>query len=257
MRLQLLPSTIETNGSARQGQHFTCFVINDNIAFDAGSLATSVTDVQRDNIRDIVLSHAHLDHVAGLPLFIDDLFATLTAPVRVHASAEVAAILERDIFNWSIYPRFSELNNENGPVIEYCIFEDGVRFRAAGVEITPVRVNHKVPTSGFIIEDGSTRIAMSGDTAEMDDFWRAIGEAGEIDALLIECAFPNELGGLANASYHLTPERLHSELEKYRPDRPVYIINMKPAYRDRIIEQIESNRTANVEILEVGRVYEF
>src|SRR5213080_3623864 len=119
MRIQILPSTIDENGRASKRQHLMSLVIDDRVAIDAGSLAFSCTDLQRSQIRDILLTHTHLDHIAGLPLFIDDLFSKLTEPVRVHATREMIDILERDLFNWSIYPRFSELSNDFGPVIEY------------------------------------------------------------------------------------------------------------------------------------------
>ena len=32
---------------------------------------------------------------------------------------EVIALLERDVFNWNVYPRFSDLKNDYGPVMEY------------------------------------------------------------------------------------------------------------------------------------------
>ena len=108
MKLQLLPSTFDENGTASPRQHLSCFIVDDQVAIDAGSLAMAATAVQKKQIRDIVLTHAHLDHIAGLPLFIDDLFANLDAPVCVHAAPEVIETLERDIFNWAIYPRFSE-----------------------------------------------------------------------------------------------------------------------------------------------------
>ena len=105
MKLRLLPSSFEHDGSASARQHLTCFIVNESVAFDAGSLAMGLSVEEGRKVRDIVLTHAHLDHVAGLPLFIDDHFATLAAPVRVHAAEEVIEVLERDIFNWSVYPR--------------------------------------------------------------------------------------------------------------------------------------------------------
>ena len=89
MKLRLLPSTFESDGSASSRQHYSCFVIDGCVAIDAGSLANGVTPDEREQIRDVVLTHAHLDHIAGLPLFVDDLFPTLTQPVRVHATMEV------------------------------------------------------------------------------------------------------------------------------------------------------------------------
>src|SRR5690242_19973561 len=103
----------------------TCFIVDDCVSIDAGSLAMDCSERQFESVRDIVLTHAHLDHIAGLPLFIDDLFAKLSEPVRVHATDEMIGILERDIFNWSVYPRFSELSNTNGPVMEYLPYEIG------------------------------------------------------------------------------------------------------------------------------------
>jgi cAMP phosphodiesterase len=231
-------------------------VINDTVAIDAGSLAMACTENQRAGIRDIVLSHAHLDHIAGLPLFIDDLYSVLAEPVRVHASQEVIDVLERDIFNWSVYPRFSELENDFGPVMAYRPFKDGADFSIKGLTIKPLAVNHQVPASGFIISDSNSTIAMSGDTSAMDQFWPSINTVVDLKALLIECAFPNDLQGLAEISHHLTPRSLAAELEKFERDCPIHIINIKPAFRDTIIEQIYDLKIANIVIFEVGRIYD-
>src|SRR5437899_11264709 len=138
MQLQMLPSTIDENGRASDRQHLLSIVIDGCVAVDAGCLAFSCTNHQRASVRDIILTHTHLDHTAGLPLFIDDLFATLTEPVRIHATREMINILERDLFNWAIYPRFSELTNDNGPVVEYREFERGSSFRLKTLELEGV-----------------------------------------------------------------------------------------------------------------------
>src|SRR5690242_21407826 len=119
MKFVLLPSSFDSNGLPSARQHLACLIVDDRVAIDAGSLAMAATDEIRRSVRDVVLTHAHLDHIAGLPLFIDDLFATLDQPVRVHALREVIDVLERDIFNWSVFPRFSELQTSIGPPIEY------------------------------------------------------------------------------------------------------------------------------------------
>ena len=256
MKLRLLPSSFDSDGSASAKQHLTCFIVNDRVAFDAGSLAMGVSDIERRAVRDVVLTHAHLDHVAGLPLFLDDLFSTLTESVRVHASAEVIEALERDIFNWSVYPRFSELQNSNGPVIEYVPFSNGIEFAAGGLKIRPISVNHKVPSSGFVISDDENRVAITGDTSATHEFWSALDEVLNLDALLIECAFPDELSELADMSHHLTPSTLATELRGFgRDDCPKYVINIKPAYREKVISQIAALGIKNLQILEVGRTY--
>jgi len=258
MKLRLLPSTIDGSGLVSKLQHFACFVIDGCVAFDAGSLASSVNEDERDNIRDVVLTHAHLDHIAGLPLFIDDLFQTLTEPVRVHAEGSVIDALEEHIFNWSVYPRFSELTNRFGRVIEYREFNQGEQFDVRHLKVRAAAVNHKVPTSGFIISDASATIAITGDTAEMDDFWNEVNSVERLAGLFIECALPNELLELASVSHHLTPEKLARELTKFeRNDAPIYVINIKPAYREAVVSQIDSFGIGRIEILEAGRMYKF
>lgn len=258
MKLQMLPSTIDENGQASERQHLLSIVIDDSVAIDAGCLAFSCTDIHRKQVRDVVLTHTHLDHIAGLPLFIDDLFAALTDPIRIHATREMIDILERDIFNWSIYPRFSELTNEHGQVIEYCEFERGATFNVKHLSFASVAVNHKVSASGYIVSDGSVSIAITGDTAETDDIWNRCNSVSNLKAVLIECAFPDELDKLAAVSDHLTPRRLTIELEKLHDrDVPVFIINIKPMYRETVIGQIRKADLKQIEILEVGKIYEF
>lgn len=254
----MLPSTFDDKGRPSARQHLTCVVIDDAVAIDAGSLALSFSPDRFHRIRDVVLTHAHLDHIAGLPLFIDDLFATLTEPVRIHAAREVIDVLERDVFNWSVYPRFSELVNSHGPVIEYRPFEYGRDFGVRHLTVRAIPVNHKVPSAGFLIGDGRSLIAMTGDTAAIDEFWKAINTQRGLSALMIECAFPDELQDLAEISHHLTPSGLRSELSKFElRDCPIFIVNIKPMYREETISQISKLGLPGVEILEVGRIYEW
>jgi cAMP phosphodiesterase len=217
----------------------------------------ATTPDQHDMIRDVVITHAHLDHIAGLPLFIDDNFSTLTEPITVYATQEVIDILERDIFNWDVYPRFSELSNANGPVMRYEPFGRAEEFTARHLTLRPVDVNHKVPSSGFLISDATTTIALSGDTAETDGFWNLVNSAERLSAILIECAFPDELDELAVVSHHLTPRRMREELVKCERTCPVYVVNLKPAFRDAIEAQLAELDLTGLSVLKVGKVYEW
>lgn len=258
MKVQLLPSTFNSGGRASDKQHLTCFVIDDCVALDAGSLAMAASEDHQRKVRDIVLTHAHLDHVAGLPLFIDDLFPTLSSPVTVHSTQPVIDTLERDIFNWSVYPRFSELTNDNGPVLAYSTYKSGDTFQVKHLTFQSIEVNHKVPSTGFLISDESSTIAVSGDTAEMDGFWDAVNNAPNLSAVLIECAFPNELEELARLSHHLTPKKLKGELEKCKRDECLfYVVNLKPMHRQVVLDQLAELNIESLEAIEVGKVYEW
>ncbi|MDQ6788133.1 MAG: 3',5'-cyclic-nucleotide phosphodiesterase [Acidobacteriota bacterium] len=258
MKLQLLPTSFDENGCASQRQHLSCFVIDDCVAIDAGTLAMATDSRQRKQIRDVVLTHAHLDHIAGLPLFIDDLFDTLEEPVRVYALDEVIETIRRNIFNWEIYPDFSELKNKNGAVLEYFPIEAGQEFAIKHLRLRAVEVNHRVASSGFVISDGKTKIGLSSDTAETNKFWTTLNEEENLGAILIECAFPDELEELAQASYHLTPKSLKKEIAKYKGDKcPIYAVNIKPMYLGEVARQIEELKIENLKILQVGKVYQW
>jgi cAMP phosphodiesterase len=84
-------------------------------------------------------THAHLDHIAGLPLFIDDLFRVWTRRFAFHAAPQTIETLERDIFNWEIYPRFSELENRKGAVMKYQPFAVGESFQSNICACKPCR----------------------------------------------------------------------------------------------------------------------
>ncbi len=256
MKLQLLPSTFNGAGASSR-QHLTCFVIDDSVAIDAGSLAMAVSPLQQRQIRNVVLTHAHLDHIAGLPLFIDDLFSTLTEPITVHATQPVIDTLERDIFNWSVYPRFSELSNSIGPVLKYEAFGAAEEFTVRNLTLRAIEVNHKVPSTGFLISDSKTTIALSGDTAGTEGFWNLVNAAEDMSAILLECAFPDELDELAVVSHHLTPRRMALELEKCDRNCPVYVVNLKPMFRETIVDQIARLNLNSLTVLEVGKVYEW
>lgn len=215
------------------------------------------SEEQKRLIRDVVVSHAHLDHIAGLPLFIDDLFATLTEPVRIHGMPGVIDVLETHVFNWSVYPRFSELTNDAAAIMEYVPFEPGIEVSVRHLKVTPVEVNHKVPSCGFVISDGKATIATTGDTAPTEVFWQTVNSVPNLSAVIVECAFPDRLSELASISYHLTPSTLSRELDKFTGDAPIFIANIKPSYRDEIVSELESEANASVGLLEVGREYQW
>ncbi len=168
MKIQLLPSSFDAQGQATADQRLTCYLIDDCVAVDAGSVAIALTDAQRQSVRDIIVTHPHMDHIASLPIFIDDLFASLKEPVRIHATQVVIDSLERDVFNWNVYPRFSELTNDHGPVMKYVPIPVGEEFKVAHLRVTAATVNHIVPTVGLILSDDRTTVAFSSDTGRSD-----------------------------------------------------------------------------------------
>ena len=256
MRVQLLPSTFDGQGHATLEQRLTCYLIDDCVAVDAGSLAIALTPDQRQTVRDIIITHPHMDHIASLPIFIDDLYPILKDPIRVHATEEVIALLERDVFNWNVYPRFSELKNDYGPVMEYVPIPIGAPFTVAHLNVVAVPVNHIVPTVGLVVSDGQRSVAFSSDTAETEDFWKIVNEMKGLDALLIEASFPDRMAKLAEVSRHFTPASLVQELRKLNHNgMDIMAVHLKPTYREEIIEQLKALNIPKLSVMEPGKVY--
>jgi 3',5'-cyclic-nucleotide phosphodiesterase len=182
----------------------------------------------------------------------------LKKPVRVYATPEVIELLERDIFNWNVYPRFSELKNEFGPVMEYVPIPQGEPFKVAHLTVTAVAVNHIVPTVGLVVSDGNSTVAFSSDTSETDEFWTVINRVPHVDALLIEASFPNSMASLAEVSRHYTPASLQRDLRKLSHNGlDILAVHIKPAYRQMVIDELEALNIPKLGVMESGRTYEW
>lgn len=225
---------------------------------DAGSIGIALTGAQRHTVRDVIVTHPHMDHIASLPIFVDDLFAELKQPVRIYATPEVIELLKSDVFNDTVYPKFDELTNEHGRVMEYVPFTTDKQFRVAHLNVTAVEVNHIVPTIGLLVSDGKTTVAFSSDTAETEAFWKVVNSAPHLDALFIEASFPNAMEKLALASKHLTPLTLKRELAKLSHNgMDILAVHLKPAYRATISRELDELGIANLTVMDTGRIYEW
>jgi len=234
----------------------TCFLIDDRVTIDAGSIAIGVNDAQRATVRDIIITHPHMDHIATLPIFVDDLFALLDEPVRIHATEEVCQMLRRDIFNGTVYPPFHKFSNERTHVMEFVPFRTGEEFRVAHLRVTAVAVAHIVPTVGMVFTDGETVIAFSSDTSATEEFWQLVNRLPRVDALLIEASFPNSLSKLAEVSGHLTPEALRQELTKLtHTGLEVLAVHLKPSFREQLIRELADLGVPRLSAMEAGREY--
>jgi cAMP phosphodiesterase len=256
VKIQLLPSTFDAQGRATLEQRLTCFLIDDCVAVDAGSIAIALTAEQRVSVRDIIVTHPHMDHIASLPIFIDDLYPTLEEPMRIHATAEVIELLERDVFNWNVYPRFSDLKNDYGPVMQYIPIPESGEFSVAHLTVRAVPVNHIVPTVGLLVTDGKSCVAFSSDTAETDAFWEILNKTKHLDALFIEASFPDEMAKLAEVSRHFTPSSLGKELKKLTHNgMDILAVHLKPTHREVIIKQLNDLHIPKLTVMSPGKVY--
>lgn len=139
----------------------------------------------------------------------------------------------------------------------------GEIFTIAGVaggdlEITPVPVNHIVPTVGLLIRQGQSSFGFTSDTGPTEEFWERANQTENLGAIITECSFPNRLQDVADISLHLTPATLAEELEKLNTGPRVLLYHLKPPYLDEIRAELRTAPFSHpVEELEQDRVYDF
>ena len=243
-------------GSEGLGQRPSAFLVNDRTLVDAGSVTGALTVDEQVEIEHALLSHSHLDHVVGLA-FLTDTLASARAPRAVTAMSvePVIEALRSHAFNNVLWPDFSTIPSPETPVLRFRTLAEETEQRVGELWVTPVPVDHTVATVGFIIHDGEVGFIYSGDTGPTARLWRSARGLRGLKALIIECAFPSRLDGLATASGHLTPALMQRELDKITPDLPIWIFHIKPQFYQETAEELARIDPSRIQILEQGKTY--
>lgn len=218
----------------------TSFLVDGELLIDAG---TGVGDLALDEMRRIdhvLLTHAHLDHVAALPLMVDACAAKRDRPLQVFALAGTIAALRAHIFNNVIWPDFSCIPTPEAPFISFHEISVGqsLQFGDKYVEVLPAV--HTVPAVGFAVTAGNGCWVFSGDTERNPAFWARVNQLN-VAMLVIETAFSNREKDLAQKALHLSPVVLAKELDNIAKDKhyPIYIMHTKPAETEQIMAEIQ------------------
>lgn len=218
----------------------TALLVDHDILVDAGTGVTDLSIAELAAIDHVFLTHCHLDHIAALPLMLDTVADCRVKPLTVYGTTEVLAILHKHIFNWVIWPDFSEVPNAEQPLMRYQVIEPGVAVCLGGRNFTALPVDHTVPAVGYRLDSGAASLVFSGDTGICDDFWQAVNHIDNLRHLIIECAFSNREERLALVSKHLCPSMLERELQKLERCCDLYITHLKPGQSALTMEEIES-----------------
>ena len=254
MRITLLPSAV--SGDNGQCQFLTTFLLNDSLALDAGSLGLHASLEQQARVKHILLSHSHIDHLASLPIFLENTYNPGPACPTVHAGAAVQDCLRRDLFNDRVWPDFLNLPSPDAPVVRLSLLEPGRASELEGLRITPVPVHHVVPTFGFIVEDQDAAVVFSSDTGPTDEIWQHANRMRNLKAVFLEVTFPDAMAELADVSQHLTPALFGREVQKLHRQPAVLAVHLKPRFRAVVEREVRALRLPNVTVAQPGVMYE-
>jgi ribonuclease BN (tRNA processing enzyme) len=238
-------------------QFLTSYLLNETVALDAGSLGLHRTPGEQARVRHVLVSHTHLDHLASLPMLLDNVYQGGSDCVTVYGNDAVLDCLGRDVFNDRLWPDFIRLSGERPPFLRLERLEPGRPVDLDGLRITPVPVDHVVPTLGFVVEDGSAAVVFPSDTGPTEEIWRRANAAANLRAVFLEATFPQAMAELAGIARHLTPALFAAEVRKVR--RPVRFIavHISPRFYPQVVEELRALGLPDLEIGEPGKTYEF
>ena len=162
MRLRILGCSGGIGGDLRT----TSMLLDHDILIDAGTGVADLSLSELKQIDHVFVTHSHLDHIACIPFLVDAVGGMRSAPVTVHATGLTLRALREHIFNWKIWPDFSQIPSGQAPYMQYEEIRVGEPVRLGQRTITPLPANHVVPAIGFCLDSGKASLVFTGDTLE-------------------------------------------------------------------------------------------
>ena len=202
------------------GCFLSSYVIDDVVAIDAGGLGFMGDLSAQSRVRDVFITHSHIDHIATLPIFLETVFQSSDRCVTLHAGAATLESLRQDVFNDRIWPDFIAMSKREVPSSRSRFWSPAGSVEVTGLRLTPIAVDHVVPTLGFLVEAPGVTVAIPSDTGPTESFWRAVGEAADLKAVFLEASFPDAMSDLAVIPRHLTPTMFAAEVRKLSRQSP-------------------------------------
>jgi ribonuclease BN (tRNA processing enzyme) len=244
------------SGAEFPGHNPPAFLIDGKLLLDGGTIGARLSEPEQWNIKNILITHSHLDHIKGIPFLADNIvIKNRRHSITLFGIKETLAALRENLLNDKLWPDFTKISAAIDPVIKLRNVTVNRAFRLGDYTIKASRVDHTVPAVGYTVKDRNGRVLLyTGDTGPTDKIWHA---APRVDAVIVEVSFPNKMEALAIKTGHLTSRLLAKELDKMKNFHGrVYVTHPKPQYIGLIKKEIRRIDRPRIEMLKDGKVYE-
>jgi ribonuclease BN (tRNA processing enzyme) len=245
------------SGGQLPGFNLSSFLIDDSLLIDAGSTTATLSLAAQQKIRDILITHIHLDHVMSLATLSDNLYGKCKVPITVWSVNEIIDGLTSSFFNDQVWPDFTRITGptQRVPVVRLRSLSRGEVTKVGNHSVTAVAVNHAVPTVAFFVESQNSTLLHVGDSGPTEKLWSLARTYRNLDTIVIETSFPNRLQDIADASRHLTPGTLATELDKLGMKSPrILVTHLKPQFRKEIVSELGKLKGYRLRVLRDGDV---
>ena len=254
MKLKVLGCSGGIGGDLRT----TAFLVDHDTLIDAGTGVGDLSVTELSQIDHIFVTHSHMDHVACIPFIVDTVGWMRDKPLTLHATNETLDILKAHLFNWKLWPDFTQIPDPQRPVMRYEAVATGDAVALNGRRITPLPANHVVPAVGYHLDSGRASLVFTGDTTTNDELWPVLNRIANLKYLIIETALSDREHDLAAASKHLCPSLLAAELAKLKPTPQVFITHLKPRESELIMQEVAARvKERRPQMLQANQVFEF
>ncbi|HVM90263.1 MAG TPA: 3',5'-cyclic-nucleotide phosphodiesterase [Puia sp.] len=226
-------------------------------AIAAGILQGTAPAILRNNVKAYLISHPHLDHVAGLIINSPD-----DSAKNIYALPFCIDVLKSNYFTWRSWANFG--NEGEKPTLNkyrYINLDTAKETILGNTQMTvrPFLLSHSSPykSTAFLIKLNNSYLLYLGDTGadEMEKasnlslLWQTVSpliKSRKLKAIFIETSFPDEQP-VRQLFGHLTPALLMKEMASLSQftgiealkNFPLIITHIKPTTAD-IEEKIKS-----------------
>lgn len=216
------------SGGACGDLRTTALQVDDNILVDCGTGVGDLTLEEMAQIRDVFLTHSHLDHVLFLPLLSDAALTLRNGPLTVHALPETIAALKTHVLNGVLWPDYSRLPTPEVPYIRFESLILGESVDIPGGRITALPARHTVPAVAYLIDSGRSSFAFSGDTTYCEAFWDELNKVSNLKYVMMETTMRNLDSDVAQRSCHTTPAILKRGLSRLTQPARILVTHIEP-----------------------------
>ncbi len=221
-----------------QSSKFISLLIDDALALDAGGLTSSLSFPAQQELKAILLTHQHYDHIRDIPAIAMNFFLHETT-INIYSIPPVYDTLTTHLLNDKLYPNFLERPQGN-PTIKFTAIEPRKIEQIEGYSILVTEVNHSVPTVGYQVTSPDGKIVFySGDTGPgLAGCWEYVSP----QLIIIDVTAPDRFEDFARKSGHLTPGLLKQELISFQELKgylpAVVVVHMNPGLEKEIETEI-------------------